>query len=299
MHLKKLVPIVGFCAVSVLSSLAMADAHVREIINCATQLCMGTTANGTVLVSKCRKDKRADRAVQWWHIDVPKPGFIQNAYEEFGEPCLSMRSGIAGYDVLTTDCKPPSMTQKWTFGELGEAAEPIKNVKFGQCLTVTNGKTVEAAKCGKEDLYQTWGIVLVGKKPDCPRMEDSRMKLPQQAQPVSRMKLPITFKPICSITPPSICVRDINECGHPSQCACPLGYTYVPATGTCDKSFPGVQNSQGAPVPPIPPIEPPPCTYQPRVCTRDINECGNPSICACAKGYSYNPATLSCDLVVK
>ena len=30
------------------------------------------------------------------------------------------------------------------------------------------------------------------------------------------------------------------------------------------------------------------------ICTRDINECGNPSICECLDGYSYNAAINKC-----
>jgi hypothetical protein len=288
MHLKKLVPIVGFCAVSLFSSSAMAQLWAK---NCATNQCLDATTkatNGMVQVSDCDTSKIA----QQWHQNSPWTKRLQNAYEGFGKPCLDMNAETS---VVTNRCNKGLRSQKWTFADNGQVA-PIQNQYWNKgntgCIVVGQDGKVTAAKCNG-DKSQDWYWVNVGDNTPCPgTMGNSRMKLPT-------MKLPITFKPICSITPPSVCVLDINECGHPSQCVCPLGYTYVPATGTCDKSFQDIPNSQGAPFPPIPPIEPPPCTYQPRVCTRDINKCGNPSICACAKGYSYNPATLSCDLVIK
>ena len=46
------------------------------------------------------------------------------------------------------------------------------------------------------------------------------------------------YKPLCSFAPPSICTMDINKCGNPSLCICPLYYVYNPATGNCDVAFP-------------------------------------------------------------
>ncbi|BDM79875.1 hypothetical protein [Acaryochloris marina] len=38
-----------------------------------------------------------------------------------------------------------------------------------------------------------------------------------------------------------------------------------------------------------------PCIQEPTgVCTRDINACGNPSVCACSQGYSYNSSVGKC-----
>lgn len=171
MHLKKLVPIVGFFVTPVLSSLAMADGHVREIVNCATQQCMETTADGTVIVKKCRADLAADRAVQWWQPNAPKPSFIQNAYKEFGKPCLSMEiggsSGNPTYKVLTTGCDSQQVSKEWTFNL--DKGGVIKNAKYGQCLTAVNGKYVKAAKCDEGDVTQVWGFASVGEKPNCPR----------------------------------------------------------------------------------------------------------------------------------
>ena len=37
----------------------------------------------------------------------------------------------------------------------------------------------------------------------------------------------------CAFEPNSICTLDINQCGHPSLCACPDGTTYSPVIGQC------------------------------------------------------------------
>jgi hypothetical protein len=46
------------------------------------------------------------------------------------------------------------------------------------------------------------------------------------------------YKFLCSFAPPSVCTMDINKCGNPSLCICPLFYVYNPATGSCDVAFP-------------------------------------------------------------
>ena len=47
-----------------------------------------------------------------------------------------------------------------------------------------------------------------------------------------------SYKPLCSFAPPNICTLDINPCGNPSMCICPLYYVYNPATGKCNVAFP-------------------------------------------------------------
>lgn len=101
--------------------------------------------------------------------------------------------------------------------------------------------------------------------------------------------------PSCSINPPLACTKDINECGHPSDCLCPALYIYNPATGKCDLQFKQRPQKEGVEV------LKPACSLEPfGACTRDINICGNPSYCQCPTRpvpYKYNPATNKCDLV--
>ena len=179
MHLKKLVPIVGFCTFSLLSGSAMAQLWAK---NCATNQCLDATTgntNGMVQVSDCDTSKIA----QQWHQNSPQAERLQNAYEGFGKPCLDMNAETS---VVTNKCNEALGAQKWTFAENGQVG-PIQNQYWneGSQCAEADGKTVTAAKCNKEE-SQNWYWVNVGDKAPCPTVE-SRMKLPQQAQPVQKM----------------------------------------------------------------------------------------------------------------
>ena len=98
----------------------------------------------------------------------------------------------------------------------------------------------------------------------------------------------------CSVAP-GACKRDINVCGNSTDCQCQKGFEYNQATGTCDVVFPATQKpvlaaTEGAS------SYKPLCSFAPpSVCTMDINQCGNPSLCICPLYYVYNPAAGKCD----
>jgi len=190
MHLKKLVPIVGFCTVSLFSSSAMAQLWAK---NCATNQCLDATTgntNGMVQVSDCDTSKIA----QQWHQNSPQTERLQNAYEGFGKPCLDMNSETS---VVTNKCNKELKAQKWAFADNGQVA-PIQNQywdKGNQCAVVgSDGKIVTAAKCNGEK-SQDWYWVNVGDKTPCPSATgDSKMKLPKTVTEEQKMKLPKTVE---------------------------------------------------------------------------------------------------------
>ena len=309
MRLKKLVPMVGFCAVSCFSSSVIAQLWVK---NCATNQCLDATTadpNGKVQVSECNTNLKAQ---EWYANRGLLPSPISNAY--FEQQCLDMHEAVVGgFEAVTNPCDDTKHAQNWHFVPNGYDG-PIENGYYsGQCLTVANDGAVTPAGCNGER-SQRWYWVNVGDDIICPQTAtgEGRMKLPKQTQPVPRMKLPkqtqpvprmklstqaqpvmnmADFKPICSFNSPGSCTRDINECGHPSVCQCPVTYTYNPATGKCDYTFKKLQTS-GADS-----CKKPDCSINPKsACTLDRNECGNPSFCVCPKGYEYNPATKKCDI---
>lgn len=96
----------------------------------------------------------------------------------------------------------------------------------------------------------------------------------------------------CIIAPTGVCTMDINLCGNPSVCQCPEGYTYNAATSQCNIA--DLSHGQANEL-----TSPALCSAQPGVCTRDINQCGNPSTCQCEEGFSYNAVTGMCDKVLQ
>jgi hypothetical protein len=304
MRLKTLVPMVGFCAVSFLSSSAIADQHEWWAVNCATNKCLQVTKKGKVIVSECKLGL-LNQAQDWLVTNDPlepvdgppsippdmrenlQKGFIKSFFGPSGQQCLAMK----GSDVITIFCQkgPP----EWRFPPLRGMGKPselpgirVNQIKIGnQCLAVEgDDDKLSVAKCvktngGKEETgvaSQCWFWVNVGNA--CPSCQESKN----------------TKKPFCSFKPPSICSKDKNECGHPSYCACPVLYTYNPATGKCDLLFKErPQKNEIEIVFPKCSIDPP------GKCTADINICGNPSFCSCPSRpvpYKYNPATKKCDL---
>jgi len=321
MHLKKLVPIVGFCAVSLFSNAAMAQLWSK---NCATNQCLDATTgktNGSVQVSDCDTSKKAQ---QWYANRGILPSSIENAY--FKQQCLDMHEVVVGgFEVVTNKCDDNLKAQKWDFVPNGYDGQ-IGNAYFsGQCLTVAKDGTVTPAQCNGDD-SQRWYWVNVGDKTPC-ALGESKMKLPKTVAEDSRMKLPTAVeeqrmklpkqsrprprvsvrdsmadKANCSFNPPGVCSKDKNECGHPSVCECPVAYTYNPATGMCDYAFKQKQNVVNSENCECRCSEDDLACSSPALgfCTDDINECGNPSNCNCGinPAYKYNPATGQCDLTL-
>ena len=214
MQVNKFVPMVGFCAISLLSSSALADMHELWVVNSATQKCMDATTKddyGRVQVTECDINLKAEQ----WVVNQPQKRNIQNAYDGFGNPCLDMAGKT--FQVMTKKCDPKLGAQRWYFPPKGEE-NLIVNSHFKKCLTVTEDNTVVSVICNPKDRSQFWKLVT----PEKPVATSSAL----------------SGKRICSFlavdrTP---CTESKNECGHPSQCSCPARYTYNPATGHCDLS---------------------------------------------------------------
>jgi hypothetical protein len=159
MRLKKVVPIVGFCAVSFISSSAMAELWA---VNCAKQQCLDATTgnpNGKVQVSDCTKSKKA----QGWDAQASeKPSLIPNAYKGFGKPCLDIyvKGDPTQNRVVTNRCNSRLQAQLWNFAPNGQVG-PIDNYYTQQCLTVASDSTVIPTECNGEP-SQRWKWVNVG-----------------------------------------------------------------------------------------------------------------------------------------
>lgn len=107
----------------------------------------------------------------------------------------------------------------------------------------------------------------------------------------------------CSLAPTGACTRDLNQCGNPSVCQCPAGYTYDPVIGQClhdvartdtaSSHHPTDRKAAMALTQEL--VYAHACVLEPQgICTRDRNQCGNPSICQCPHGYTYNPVVGAC-----
>ncbi len=99
----------------------------------------------------------------------------------------------------------------------------------------------------------------------------------------------------------NICTRDINDCGNPSSCTCPDNYHYNGALGECLYDL-GTADSDGTSTETaaFDGESIPQCALPPEgMCTRDINQCGNPSHCDCPAGYAYSPAAGECLLELR
>jgi hypothetical protein len=189
MRLKTLVPMVGFCAVSVLSSSAIADQHEWWAVNCATNKCLQATAKaGKVTVSDCVLNEETQ---QWLLTDRPdealsgdpKPlapdtrenltnGFIKSFEFPDGQ-CLAMKHR----QVITRSCE--NRPQEWIFPPLRGSGPPsrVNQIKIGnQCLAVEGNElsVVDCAitNCPKGETgiaKQCWFWVNVGAA--CPTCE--------------------------------------------------------------------------------------------------------------------------------
>jgi hypothetical protein len=302
MRLKKLVPMVGFCAVSFLSSSAMAELWA---VNCAKQQCLDATTgniNGMVQVSDCTKSKKA----QGWDahaLDQASPILnAYDAYEGFGKPCLDIyvKGDPTQNRVVTNRCNSLLQAQLWNFALNGQVG-PIDNYYTQQCLTVANDSTVTATECNG-DPSQRWKWVNVG---DINHLSCSNGKKSVEVEAKCLLKavIPPEGGGACTLNPLYQCVKTLNKCGHSTSCTCPHGYDYNQATGQCDWGLLGGScgSETGATTKGKKPsrIKQPTvsqCTSRPILCTKDINECGNPSKCYCEDGHTYNSATGACDL---
>ncbi|NEP49648.1 MAG: hypothetical protein F6K65_12885 [Moorea sp. SIO3C2] len=101
---------------------------------------------------------------------------------------------------------------------------------------------------------------------------------------------PAIAQPIgpCVVSPQSICTRDLNPCGNPSQCLCPPAYSYDASVGSCMIDDINMADGPGKPVEGK-------CSIPPQgICTADINVCGQSSICKCPGGTEYSALIGSC-----
>jgi hypothetical protein len=170
MRINKLVPIVGFCAVSLLSSSAIATELWAISCGDKTQQCLDATTdgvNGKVQVSQCDVSKSAQK----WRQNQPFSGGIENGYAGFGKPCLDMNYSDS---VVTNSCEDDKQAQHWTFGAWRVRSE-IRNAYWGtgdgtsapRCIQV-DGTTVTAAVCNRQD-NQMWYWVPKGETDSCPK----------------------------------------------------------------------------------------------------------------------------------
>jgi hypothetical protein len=199
MRLKILVPIVGFCAVSVLSSSAMANQHEWWAVNCQqNNLCLQATTKGYVIVGKCNLDNRS----QEWEVlpsgenPPPREKATEGGIASFSsgnKPCLEMtKTGkvitAASPDATKLSCDGEA--QQWEFPallpeKLPKVVGKIFNTQQNLCLTVTKKGRVVGTKCENENpAPQCWYWVNVGSKGFC------------------------SHYPSCSFDPPSKCTKD-------------------------------------------------------------------------------------------
>ena len=174
MHLKTIVPLIGFGAASVLSSSALANQHEWWAVNCKTSKCLQATAEaGKVIVSECQLGTLA----QEWEV-MPAEGVdrevaTEGTIESFGIPgnCLA----VVNNQVMTKACH----NQQWQFPAL-RAVPPSNRVgqikplvttkpKPDQCLTVEGDDKVLLADCQTAPTAsQSWYWVNVGSRNFCP-----------------------------------------------------------------------------------------------------------------------------------
>ena len=163
MRLIKLVPIVGFCAVSVLPVSATADHHAVEInvkinidkriINAESNMCLDATSEGGfVQQSKCDKSKKA----QLWTLQGSQ---IVNGY--WKNQCLDIYV-VEGYPLLntvqTSACNFSLGAQQWEIEKSGE----IQNDYTGQCLAAPGKRDlgpVKALRCKGHGGFEVWKVV--------------------------------------------------------------------------------------------------------------------------------------------
>ncbi len=93
----------------------------------------------------------------------------------------------------------------------------------------------------------------------------------------------------CVVQAGPLCTQDINPCGNASICECPRGYDYNEALGKC--LIYEISQADGPGIP----VKVNQCALDPEsICTQDINQCGNASICICPEDTIYNPVVGLC-----
>lgn len=179
MRLIKLVPIIGFCAVSLLPASAIAQ---RWVVNCESNLCMDATqeaAGGMVQVSTCDKEKVGQ---QWDDLGAEMPKQIKNRWNQ---KCLDLN--VDEDKIQTNDCNNDFKAQSWHFTPTGGL---IKNAfKEEKCLVAENKDltAVSPAECDPKAQSQLWKLVNVGDtEAGCsseePKAETEEVK-PEEAKP--------------------------------------------------------------------------------------------------------------------
>ncbi|ETW97319.1 hypothetical protein [Candidatus Entotheonella palauensis] len=99
----------------------------------------------------------------------------------------------------------------------------------------------------------------------------------------------------CALPPSGVCTDDINPCGNASACECPTGYSYDPAAGQCLLNLANIAESAEDKSAQKKTVSSSKCVLEPTgICTDDINQCGNSSVCQCPKGTHYNAALGAC-----
>ena len=152
MRLFKIVPIVGLCAASFLSVSAVADNHIKQIVNLESKMCVDATSEeGVVQQSLCNPALKG----QQWEFKDDKfvnqnwPTQCLDIYAVQDQPMLNT--------VQTSKCEDWKEAQKWT----EEKSGLIKNHYTGQCLAAPGKKElgpIKAVPCQNRGSFQTWRV---------------------------------------------------------------------------------------------------------------------------------------------
>ena len=157
MQLNKLVPMVGFCAVSFLPVSATADHHLttQRIINAQSGMCLDATSEGGfVQQSKCQDGLKG----QLWTLDghrivnVNWPNQCLDIYVIDGHPLLNT--------VQTSTCEGWKQAQEWEIDQ-----SKIQNGYTDQCLVAPGNRAlgpVQALRCQCYGGFEAWQVVEVG-----------------------------------------------------------------------------------------------------------------------------------------
>lgn len=240
MRLLKVVPLVGFSAVSFLSSPAMCENNgtYRAAGWGTNNQCLEVTAvNGVVTVNlNLCSSTNTSQNLNWNgggsdSGDGNYPGNLQSGGQTTSGYCLDMNnvSTVAMNPCQTSQCPGPACAQGWVWpgpDERGVITNKYTGWSNGQsnCLIADGtrqGNGVSAAPCNPSDPMQQWGWY-------------SAATAVVSTEPSSDV---VDGEPVCSIPPVGGCVAGGNICGNPSYCVCPVGYIYNSATAKCDWSF--------------------------------------------------------------
>jgi hypothetical protein len=155
MRLFKIVPIVGFCAVSFLSVSAIADNHIQQIVNLESKMCVDATSEeGFAQQSLCNP---ALKGQQWEYQDDK---FVN---QNWPTQCLDIyvvkdKTLPDLNTVQTSKCEGWKEAQKWT---IDNKSRLIKNHYTGQCLAAPGPKEfgpLKAVPCQNRGSFQMWRV---------------------------------------------------------------------------------------------------------------------------------------------